>query len=309
MEPRQGKSNTYEEEHNVVTNASEIIVKVRFETVEFNILLDKRFFNPYPLGHYNAYHSHPIIEVQYILSGTGIFIADDKEWEICPNSYYLVGSNIYHEQKIRSEEIAYMFSFYIDYKILDTEDPLTLKTEENCIIHCFKTIRFFSKKDIDDHLYLLNEIRKEFQGHLVGYYWRIQSLFRLLLIKMVRDINSCKKADYMIPFGSLDEKRMLIIERFFCTNYHLDVTADQLAKQLHVSIRQLNRILKELFNMTFIQMLNGIRTSMAENYLKNTKMPISEISKLVGYSSISNFYNIFKQHNHCTPLEFRKINR
>jgi AraC-like DNA-binding protein len=98
-------------------------------------------------------------------------------------------------------------------------------------------------------------------------------------------------------------------ERFFCTNYHLDVTADQLAKQLHVSIRQLNRILKELFNMTFIQMLNGIRTSMAENYLKNTKMPISEISKLVGYSSISNFYNIFKQHNHCTPLEFRKINR
>jgi AraC-like DNA-binding protein len=305
MNGNKGRKKVPEDDGVSLAYENDLIVKLRFGTLVFRIILDNNFFSPYEVE-YIERHNHAIYEIHYVLSGTSNIVVDNKELQIHPDTYYIIAPNVYHEQRINTKDHVHKYMFFIDYQIFKTENSIyPEEEEERNILDAFKSIRFFSQKGIKDHLFLLNEIRKELQNLQVGYYSRVQSIFKLLLIQIVRDILSGKKADYRVPFGSVDEKKTLIIEKFFDTGYHRDITAEQLANQLHVSIRQLNRIMRDKYNMTFMQKLIEIRMEAAKKYLESTDLSVNEISKKVGYDSESNFYHTFKKMNNCTPGEYR----
>jgi len=80
---------------------------------------------------------------------------------------------------------------------------------------------------------------------------------------------------------------------------------DSIASMMHMSTRQLRRKLQEL-DTNYSQVLLDTRHEIAKKYLCQDKLPLSEITQLVGFSDQSNFTKAFKRWQDETPLDYRK---
>lgn len=83
-----------------------------------------------------------------------------------------------------------------------------------------------------------------------------------------------------------------------------EMSLDGAAKELHMTTRTLQRALK-LQNTSFIEIRDGIRDEMAQDYLANTNESIEEISYQLGYADSSGFYVAFKRMHNTSPRAFR----
>lgn len=81
-------------------------------------------------------------------------------------------------------------------------------------------------------------------------------------------------------------------------------TETVIAKSLHLSLRSLQRKLKEE-GTTYKQLLNDTRRELATLYIKNSQLRLNEITYLLGFSESSNFTRAFKRWNGVTPSAYR----
>jgi AraC-like DNA-binding protein len=81
-------------------------------------------------------------------------------------------------------------------------------------------------------------------------------------------------------------------------------TIEQAARRLHMSTRTLRRKLSKE-GCSFKSLLNEVRYRMAREYLEETRLPISEISWLLGYTEPGNFSHAFRRWNGASPRDYR----
>lgn len=79
---------------------------------------------------------------------------------------------------------------------------------------------------------------------------------------------------------------------------------EHVADQLHVSVRTLRRRLKEE-NSSFRELLDEVRFQLAKEYLLDTRLPMTEIAELVGYTEAGNFSHAFRRWSGQPPRDFR----
>ncbi len=84
-------------------------------------------------------------------------------------------------------------------------------------------------------------------------------------------------------------------------------TIEQLAVDMNLSVRSLQRRLEEQ-GLTFQQVLDEMRESLATVYLGNPSMAIAEAAYLLGYSDASAFSRAFKRWYQVTPSDWRREN-
>jgi len=81
-------------------------------------------------------------------------------------------------------------------------------------------------------------------------------------------------------------------------------TENEMAKAMNMSGRTFRRRLREEGH-SYTELLFEARMSIAGSYLENSRLAISEISYLVGYSEIASFYRSFKKWSNQTPQGYR----
>jgi AraC-like DNA-binding protein len=79
----------------------------------------------------------------------------------------------------------------------------------------------------------------------------------------------------------------------------------QIASDLNVSPRQLQRDFRAFTGLTPMRYLNVVRMSEANSLLAETNIPIAQIAALLGYVSQAHFSAAFRQAYHCSPREVR----
>lgn len=105
-----------------------------------------------------------------------------------------------------------------------------------------------------------------------------------------------------------DFGRMYVIHRIINTKYDKNISLDEIAKKLHLSVKQTNRIIKKLYNCNFGELVTKLKIQQAERLLTGSDIIVSDIAQMVGYNSICGFYNAFKKYHGCSPIEYRKKN-
>src|SRR5947209_1452948 len=85
---------------------------------------------------------------------------------------------------------------------------------------------------------------------------------------------------------------------------HAKATTSEVARQLGVSRRTLSRALFAE-GVTFAKILEELRAALAQRYLRDRELPISEIAWLLGYREISSFTHAFRRWTGMSPREFR----
>lgn len=85
-------------------------------------------------------------------------------------------------------------------------------------------------------------------------------------------------------------------------------TAEDAAERLRISVSTLHRLLRTQLGVSFLPYLNSIRISSAEALLLNPQYNIIDIPELCGFTSLSNFYRVFKESAGCSPKHYRQHN-
>ncbi len=98
----------------------------------------------------------------------------------------------------------------------------------------------------------------------------------------------------------VDDVRMMILAR---PGHFPDI--DYVAAQLGMSTRTLRRRLKEE-QSSYREILDEVRYGLAREYLKNTELPIDEVSRLLGYTESGNFSHAFRRWSDISPSRWRQ---
>lgn len=80
--------------------------------------------------------------------------------------------------------------------------------------------------------------------------------------------------------------------------------AEQVAMQLHCSVRHLHRQL-ERRGCNFRSLLNDTRLQLAKEFLRNSELSLADIAQRLAYSESSAFSRSFKQWTGLTPRDYR----
>jgi len=78
-----------------------------------------------------------------------------------------------------------------------------------------------------------------------------------------------------------------------------------IARQLQLPVHTFHRELKKS-NLSYRHIVNEVRMELAKDYLDKTKLPLQEISYILGYEHPANFYRAFKNWLGYTPTAYRQ---
>lgn len=85
-----------------------------------------------------------------------------------------------------------------------------------------------------------------------------------------------------------------------------NVNDEQIAAELSMSTRSLQRKLKKK-ETTFKQLLTEVRQELADKYIRNNQLSLTEISFMLGFSEVSSFSRAFKRWTGESPSEYRDV--
>ena len=131
-----------------------------------------------------------------------------------------------------------------------------------------------------------------------GYETVISQLMSVLFTKLEADIRQADSGDYAPELLGLRKNIMIHPQQ--------DWSVAKMAAQLHISAGYLQLLYKRRFGVSCMDDVIRGRIRMAKDYLRHTRMNISEIAAMCGYNSAEHFSRQF--HKLCgeTPGGYRR---
>lgn len=135
----------------------------------------------------------------------------------------------------------------------------------------------------------------------------VQAMLTLYIVRFFRLLGLEERK---VPVKKTDSTRDMaaMIDAYFEAHFAATAGENELASKLHLSRRQLVRVLQDTYGMNFRQKLIHTRMDYAAWLLRTTDTQISQISGIVGYNSEAAFFQVFRKHFGMTPRQYRSQN-
>ena len=228
-----------------------------------------------------------ILVINYVDEGRGKLLINDTEYEIDKN-YYFVVSEYSNAQIIPYDKMK----CYSVYYVIDKSTAFQ------------KYVYLLEKNFVGmepDLSYPFSVVLKELSKKGFGYNEVVVSMFKTIIVDILRNE---KIVGEKLSHWDLDNHQFEI-DKIMREEFQT-ITIEELAKRLFLSVRELQRYLLDNYKKNFITLKNEARMSFASNKLLYSDLSVTEISGLVGYSSIEHFTNAFKSYYGISPLKYRK---
>ena len=237
-------------------------------------------------------HMHPTFELFLVLDGS-ITVTTHKNKFECRNSIVIIPPSYPHFTTMENARIL-----VIDFKIKESPTATGVKLFERTskALSSDITVLPFS----DDGLFYANKFNElqynsfmasERQGHLLY----------LLFSEILSTISTVSR-----PSVEKHNNYVKQIEAYLSTHYHEKILISDIGKMLYISPKQVARIIKKEFKLTFPKMLISYRLGIACMLLSRSEIEINKIASAVGYEYSENFYLHFKKAYGVTPKEYRE---
>ena len=158
-------------------------------------------------------------------------------------------------------------------------------------------------------LTLFQQLENEFRGKKRGFVYCVQSLCTCILTEFIR--LSGQKAGNILPSEELEYHgySRSKIDEFFRHKYLTNTKIQDLADDMKISPRQVNRIMNRMFGLSFTQKLTEMRLRRAIQLLTYTDQPIARISRECGFNNYDYFFTCFRKAFHMSPGKYRPVSR
>jgi AraC-like DNA-binding protein len=241
-------------------------------------------------------HGKNSYEIHYIPFGYGPVIIDNVSYDISPNTLYITGPNIMHEQIPNQHEP--MSEYCINFDVFFKKEYI----KKSNAINTFLSNDFWLGQDNQNLIIIFKQIFAELTNRFIGYAYNLEALCKMLIILIIRNYEKASRSLNILPEFSLDVARNLTMEEAFLYEYKT-LTLDALSERIGLSKRQTERLLKEQYGKTFLQKRTEARMSAALILLEAEKT-ITQVAEIVGYSSCEHFTNAFKQFYGKSPRNY-----
>ena len=240
-------------------------------------------------------HSHADYELHLILHGGCIMDVEDTRYPLQQMQAILIPPGQYHLPIPVNETFE---RFVVPFS--PSEGPLRKQLEtEISVTRCFSIT--------PEILDLCQEIFREIESKDPFGQDMLFALLTKLMICIFRILNFAD--NQQLAESGPDATISHRIDDYFEVHMGSSITAEALASELHLSRRQLARILKQTYGMGFREKLIRTRMDRASWLLRSTEKSIPEIAYDVGYNSDAAFFAIFKSHFGPTPAAYREVCR
>jgi AraC-like DNA-binding protein len=274
----------------------------------FNITIN--FQNAWPTRTWqDTTHFHIDSELHVILDGNAVIEIGGKDVHINTGEICLLAPRSSHYPKTCSKDLE------------TTNFSFRLTQNSNCIRNgkTFSEYVYYSNifKSVSSY-FIINDagllsivqklVAEQFSSENEHFYQALLAVFFLTLAKHIKEHHlPYKEQTLRIASGSENSfKQIKIVEEFFQKRYNEEVSIEDLAKELCLSVPHTHRIVKKVFDEGFKKTLIKQRIEHACMLIKQHDLPLPEIAYRCGYTSYNGFLTAFKNYTGKTPKEYKK---
>ncbi len=285
-----------------VSDMKRITMKVKLSDTIINVMMDQAFRGEYLLT--PTPHSHPYYELLCTVEGTlELGFVDGTSVTMPQHSVCVLPPNLYHRTFSSANDVK---KLAIQFNYHQTEDsPASVYSNFHDLLSRMKKPCFFISSDVCEQM---QRICCEMRGNLAETELMRELLTAELFVKLMRILK--KSEEQSENDNSANDnlnRRYVRIDHYLSQNWMNNITADDLADEMDLSRRQLDRIFMEIYKMSFRMKLIEMRLSIAAHLLETSDIKIEDIASQVGYSTPSGFYMAFKKHYGMSAAEYRKF--
>ncbi len=253
-------------------------------------------------------HAHDHFQLVYDLSGNAEIGTDAERIGLQPGDFCILAPGLRHRINAFADDIS-LIKFYIRSSTF--ENVFLRWLEENNILSDFfrrvlyesKTGRYLvfrTKGDTVMRGLMLDMYREFMEGRLYANII-VEGRLTEYFCRLVRDYSG----DVIASSGEGKAHNVSTVIKYII-DHHDKVTLDDLSETVGYSKTYLCRLLKQSTGRTYTQILNTARIDAAVSMLRQTTLPIREISERVGYNNMEHFYRTFHALRGMTPKECRE---
>ena len=253
-------------------------------------------------------HDHNSYEIHFISSGTGSFNVSGSEHEVSAGDVVITGPGVLHAQTSGLDDP--MEEYCVNVSITPIKRGKHKNEDISGLLGAIvsQPFRICGKTDAETEFAIL---LSEATVLAPGWRERIKSMTMSLLIRVGRltaDVteryvpDSYRSGDEYHTSREINRRRQIDMH---LRGFLSDISEAELAGMLFVSRRQLSRIMRECYSMTFTEKVNDLRAEYAKNLLVTTDMTVARISDACGFSSVQYFYKVFARKYGTSPGKLR----
>lgn len=236
-------------------------------------------------------HCNGEFELHILLRGTCWVEVEEQNILLGEGQALLIAPGKYHRPRASGELLRFSASFSVAEGAL--AEALRARIASSC---CFPLDRQLEQvcQAIRHETASVNFCRREM----------LQAQVTQLMVLMLRRLKLTLEPRERSPVAA-ERSRAELIDGFFEQHFADRAGKQALAQQLHLSQRQLARVLWEIYGMGFRQKQICARMDHAAWLLRTTDKQVGEIAGIVGYGSEAAFYQVFRKQFQCTPQQYR----
>jgi len=261
-------------------------------------------------------HGHDFVELVYVARGKGKHHFDNSQYEIQAGDVFIINPGETHAYTVEDGEqmeiinCLFMPSFIQDTLLRELEISGSM---DYFYVHPFlKTeVRFNHRlnlhgQDAASVLALLEGMIRELSNRSVGYKTIIKLQMIELLVMLSRYYALMQNQRSAPSPRQLDrEVTVRRIYGYLERNFDQKISLQSLSELFNVSIRHLNRLMRQEFGKSVIDVLHVIRIERAKHLLSESDEKVIAIATMIGYDDSSFFSRLFSRHVGCSPSQYR----
>lgn len=249
------------------------------------------------------WHFHPEYEIVYISKGRGKRHIGDHISYYEDGDLIFLGPNLPHfafTEELFEEHVEVVVQMKADFLGRDFFERPELQAIRQAFERSEQGLIFHgeTKKRVGERLQKMVEMSN---------FDRLLELLSVLQdLATSKEYNILNVSNYALEVSSQDHDRMENVYTYVQENFQNEVSLDEVAKRVSMTVPAFCRYFKKLTRKTFTEFVNEIRIAHACRLLGDEHLSISEVSFESGFNNLSHFNKQFKNITGTSPREYRK---
>ena len=254
-------------------------------------------YNGYDSWNY-TFHSHSFYELHYCLKGYAVFgLITGEKIKISAGEFVIFPTKTKHDLECLSDDFE-KFVLGFDIQVKESE-------EKNFFLTAFGKEMSITNIASSEELYnIIAMILSRISYKKSGYKLAINELISLVITEVARLITAENEETF--PDYANDDKRLETLIRFMKDNIAMDLSTDDIAKEMGLSAKQLNRLMTNTYGLTIAEFFRIEKVKKIKNLLLQTDLSIRDIAKKMNYSDEYAMNKSFKKVAGITPGTYRR---
>ena len=249
-------------------------------------------------------HSHTHYELLHVAEGCMDLFLEDRRIRLQAGDLLIIPPGVFHKSHIVSGEIVYQVG---QFYYAESQQPVCADyySRFHAVFGGGEVLQIAASEALQKEIYALAACGQ--QRNAVEN-MRFAAGFQTMLLVLCDQILPIPE-DFHAESVLVESNEYNIryeISTYLNHCYKRTPSMATLAAALHISERQLDRRIREMYGKSFMERVTEMRMRSAKHELLYTGYGISEIAAHIGYPSVKNFFTAFKKYYGHTPEQFRR---